>query len=540
VSAARPGAAPTDEASPGAPPPSAPPGGRGATAAPAAMSAREVRVTMGVLMTGMLLAALLQTSLSTALPTIAGELGGIAQLPWLVTAYLLTMAASTPLFGKASDLYGRKPLLLGAVGVFVTGSLVAGAAGDIWVLVAARALQGVGAGGLMSLPLAIVGDLVPPRQRGRYQGYFGAVFGVASIVGPALAGFFVDALSWRWIFYVNVPLGVLTFLVVARVLRLPVRRREHRLDYLGAALLVASVTVLLLVLVWGGRQYAWHSPVLLGMAGAGLVLVAAFVACEARAAEPILPLRLLRNRVFAVGNAVGFLVGVAMFGTIVYLPVYLQVVQGLSPTASGMMLLTLMGGYLGTMVGSGRLITRRGRYKVFPVTGTALLALGMGLLSRVGEDTSLVAVGVAAAVVGSGLGCVTQVLVLAIQNAVDPRDLGIATSSASFFRTMGGTLGTALFGAVLTGRLHALLPRLLPHDADVDATRVTGSPATILALPDAVREAVVEAFTRAVHGVFLAALPVALLALVLALRLRELPLRDTHEPAEAAADPVGD
>ncbi|MGH8868789.1 MAG: MDR family MFS transporter [Actinomycetes bacterium] len=494
------------------------------------MTPREIRVVLGVLMLGMLLAAMVQTSLSTALPTIAGELGGIAQLPWLVTAYLLTTAASTPLIGKASDLYGRKPMLLGAIVVFVLGSLVAGLAGNIWVLVAARAVQGIGAGGLLSLPLAVVGDLVPPRQRGRYQGYFGAAFGLASIVGPALAGFFVDVLTWRWIFYVNVPLGALTFVIVARVLTLPRRRREHRLDYLGAALLVAAVSTVLLVLVWGGRQYAWGSPVLLGMAAGGLALGVAFAVQESRASEPILPLRLLHNRVFTVGNSVGFLVGVAMFGAVVYLPVYLQIVQGLSPTASGMMLLPLMGGYLLTSVGSGRLITRLGRYKIFPVVGTALLVLGMGLFTLVGSSTSLGSVAAAATVVGAGLGCVTQVLVLAIQNAVDVDDLGIATSSASFFRTMGGTFGTALFGAVLTTRLDTLLPALLPPSADVDPDQVTGAPATIAALPDAVHDAVVEAFSGAVHSVFLVAVPVAALAFLLALRLRETPLRETVEP----------
>lgn len=506
------------------------------TASRTPMSHREIMAVLGVLMLGMLLAAMVQTSLSTALPTIAGELGGIAQLSWLVTAYLVTMTAATPLFGKASDLYGRKLLLQVAVVVFTVGSLVAGLAGNMGTLVAARAIQGVGAGGLIALPMAIVGDLVPARQRGRYQGYFGAVFGLASVAGPALAGFFVDVLTWRWIFYINVPFGVLTLVVLTRMLNLPQRRREHRLDYLGAGLLVSAVSTILLVLVWGGHRYAWTSPVTLGLAFGGVVLTLAFLAVEARADEPILPLHLLRNRVLTVASSTGFLVAVAMFGAIIYLPVYLQIVQGMSPTASGMMMLPIMAGFLGTSVASGRLISRMGRYKVFPVVGTAAVAVGMALLATLGRDTSLLTVGLVMAVVGAGLGSVMQVLVLAAQNAVDPADLGVATSSASFFRTMGGAFGTALFGSVLTARLTATLPALLPPGADVDPSRVTGTPAAIATLPAPVQDALVEAFAASLHVVYLVAVPIAIAAFVLACRLRELPLQD-KAPAPAQSTP---
>lgn len=495
------------------------------------MSHREIVGVLGVLMLGVLLAAMVQTSLSTALPTIAGELGGIAQVSWLVTAYLVTMTAATPLLGKASDLYGRKAVLQVSVVVFTVGSLFAGLAGDIWTLVAARAVQGVGAGGLISLPLAVVGDLVPARQRGRYQGYFGAVFGVASVIGPALAGFFVEVLTWRWIFYVNVPFGIVTFVVLTRTLTLRHHRREHRLDYLGAGLLVAAVSAILLVLVWGGHEYAWTSPMVLGLSAAGIVLTTAFVAVESRAKEPILPLRLLRNPVFTVANSTGFLVGVAMFGTLIYMPVYLQIVQGMSPVASGMMMLPVMTGFLATSILSGRLISRFGRYKVFPVVGSGCVTAGTALLAFLGSETSLVTVGLAMTVVGAGLGGVMQVLVLAVQNAVDPSDLGVATSSASFFRTTGGAFGTALLGSVLAARLNATLPDLLPLGTSVSPSRVTGAPETIAALPGPVHAAVVEAFSLSLQTVYLVAVPVSLMAFVLACWLREIPLHDRDASA---------
>lgn len=493
---------------------------------------RQVLVVMSGLMLCMLLAALLQTSLTPALPTIAGDLGGLNELSWLVTAYLLTMTVATPLFGRAADLYGRKRLLQLAIVVFVVGSALSAAAPTMELLIGARALQGIGAGGLISLPMAIVGDLVPPRERGRYQGYFGGVFAVASVAGPLLGGFLVEALHWRWIFVVNVPLGIVALLVITRLLRLPVLRRDHQMDYLGAMLLVAGVGALLLVAVWGGQTYPWASPQILGLGAAGLVLSVLFVVHEARTPEPILPLALFRNRTVLVGCTIGLIVGTAMFGAIVYLPVYLQLVKDTSPTVSGLMLLPLMVGFLATSIWSGRAISRWGRYKVFPVVGTLLVAVGMGLLSGLRSDTSLVEAGLRMAVVGVGLGLVMQVIVIAVQNSVPRSELGVATSSSMFFRTLGGTFGTALFGAILTGRLTSELTRTLPAGAELDPTSITGSPQAVRALPDPVRMAVVEGFVAGVQTVFLVAAVVAALAFVLSWLLPEHQLSSTMEADE--------
>ena len=493
---------------------------------------RQIMVVLGGLMLGMLMAALDQTIVGTALPTIVGELGGLDHYSWVVTAYLLSSTASTPLYGKISDLYGRKPVFQFAILVFLAGSLLAGASQEMWQLVATRALQGLGAGGLIALALAIVGDIIPPRERGRYQGYFGAVFAVSSVAGPLLGGFFVDQLSWRWVFYINLPVGIVALIVTSAVLRVPLRRREHAIDYVGAALLVAGVSALLLVTVQG-RDWGWTSAPILGLAAVSAGALSTFLWWETRHHEPILPLRLFHNRVFTVSNAIGFVLGLVMFGAIIFLPLYLQIVDGASATESGLRLLPLMVGLIGASVISGRIISAIGRYKVFPIIGTGLAALGMALLSMLDADTPAWQSSLFMFVLGIGLGQVMQVLMLAVQNSVDRSDMGVATSSSAFFRSMGGAFGTAIFGAVLNARLAHWLDQLLPGGApDGIQGQLLGSPAAIRQLPPAVHDAVVEAFVRSLHMVFVVAVPIALAAFVLSWFLPEIRLRGS-QPAPA-------
>ena len=501
---------------------------------------RQIQVVLGGLMLGMLVAALGQTVVATALPTIVGELGGQDKLAWVVSATLLTSTASTPIWGKLSDLYGRKPLFQAAIVVFLIGSALCGLSQSIGQLIGFRALQGLGIGGLMSLAQAIIGDIVAPRERGRYQGYMGSVFGLATVGGPLIGGFLVDAASWRWCFYVGIPVGVVALVVTERVLRLPFPRRQHKVDYLGAALIFGGVSAILLVLSFAGKEFAWLSAPTFLIGGAGVLLLALAVAQERRAVEPIIPPRLFRVRTFVLTSIAGFAVGAAMFGGIVYLPQYLQIVKGQSPTASGLLTLPLMVGLLTTSIGSGRVIARTGRYKAFPIAGLAIASLGLFLLSELEVDTSLVLAGLFMLVLGLGIGMVMQVLVLATQNAVPRADLGAATSSSTFFRSMGGALGVAVFGALLSSRLRDVLPGLLadahvrvPAGAGHDLGALLGSPAAIHRLPEPMRGAVLQGFSEALHTVFLTAVPFALLGLAVVLFLKEAPLRSNaaHTPA---------
>jgi len=499
---------------------------------------RQVRMVFAGLMVSMLLAALDQTIVSTALPTIVGDLGGQDQLAWVVTAYLLASTTSTPLWGKISDLYGRKGLYQGAIVIFLVGSVLIGLSQNMGMLIAFRAVQGLGGGGLIALSQAIIGDVVSPRERGRYQGYMGSVFALASVGGPLLGGFFVDNLSWRWCFYVNLPLGVVALFVTSISLNVPFRRMQHSVDYLGAGLLVAAVAPLLLAAEWGGREYDWGSPTIIGLAVFGVVMVGAFLAQERRAPEPILPLSLFRNDVFSVSSAGSFVVGVAMFGAVIFLPQYLQIVRGHSPTESGLLMLPMMAGLMTTSIGSGRIIARTGRYRRFPPTGLAIVAVGLYLLSLLDGGTPFWQQAGSMFVVGFGIGMVMQVLVLATQNAVDHRDLGTATSAVTFFRSMGGALGVAVFGAIQNDRLDHHIPRLLaervPDPSDLRGVGdLLGSPEAIRGLSErlpgplgrAVESSVIDGFAAAVHVVFLFAIPFAVVGFLIVLFLRELELR---------------
>jgi EmrB/QacA subfamily drug resistance transporter len=500
------------------------------TSPPQALDGRRVLLTFSGLLLAMLLASLDQTIVSTALPTIVGELGGIGQLSWVVTAYMLAATVTIPLWGRVSDLYGRKRLFQAAIVVFLAGSALSGAAQSLGQLIAFRALQGLGAGGLMTLAMAIVADIISPRERGRYQGYIQMVFVLASVAGPLLGGLFADHLSWRWVFYVNLPIGALALAVVSTTLEQTVPDGRPRIDYAGATLLAAALTAILLLTTWVGREYAWDSAPIAGLAVAAVALLGAFVARERRAAEPILPLRLFADPVFGVVAIVLFLTTCAFFAAIVFTPLYLQLVTGASATSSGLLLLPLMLAAATSTAVSGRLISRTGRYKRFPIAGLALMAIGLLLLSRMDETTSRPVASLFLVVFGLGFGMVSQVLTVALQNAVERSDIGIATASANLFRALGGSVGVALFGAIFAARLDVWLPR---EAGRVDASGLQASPASLGALPAGLRDGIEAAVAHGLHTVFLVAAPVAAVALLVVLALREVPLRGPGGPPKA-------
>ncbi|MGV9247022.1 DHA2 family efflux MFS transporter permease subunit [Streptomyces sp. NPDC003710] len=488
----------------------------------------SVLVSIGALLLGMLLAALDQTIVSTALPTIVSDLGGLEHLSWVVTAYLLASTAATPLWGKLGDQYGRKKLFQTAIVIFLVGSALCGVAQNMSELIAFRAVQGLGGGGLMVLSMAIVGDIVPPRDRGRYQGHFGAVFGATSVLGPLLGGLFTQHLSWRWVFYVNLPLGIVALGVIAAVLRIPRKSNRHVIDYPGTFLIASVATCLVLIASLGGTTWPWGSPQIAALAALGAVLLVAFVLAERRATDPVLPLKLFRVRTFSLSAVISFIVGFAMFGGMTYLPTFLQVVHGISPTVSGVHMLPMVAGMLLTSTASGQIVSHTGRWKVFPIAGTGVTTIGLLLLHRLDEHSGTAQMSVYFFVFGLGLGLVMQVLVLIVQNAVSYQDLGVATSGATFFRSIGASFGVAVFGAIFAGRLGgeltaALAGRSLP--AGVTPGTLKADPRGITALPPAVRPAVLHAFSVSITDVFLYAAPVALLGFVLAWFLREDRLR---------------
>ncbi|WP_443031925.1 MDR family MFS transporter [Streptomyces sp. CA-210063] len=504
-----------------------------------------VMVSIGALLTGMLLAALDQTIVATALPTIVSDLGGLEHLSWVVTAYLLAATAATPLWGKLGDQYGRKRLFQTAIVIFLIGSALCGMAQNMPQLIGFRALQGLGGGGLMVLSMAIVGDLVPPRERGRYQGLFGAVFGATSVLGPLLGGLFTEHLSWRWVFYVNLPVGAVALAVIAAVLRIPRRTERHAIDYLGTFLIASVATSLVLVASLGGTTWDWDSPQIVGLAVLAVLLTAAFVAVERRAAEPVLPLKLFRVRTFTLSAVISFVVGFAMFGAMTYVPTFLQVVHGVTPTMSGVHMLPMVFGLLLSSTVSGQIVSRTGRWKVFPVVGTAVTTLGLLLLHQLDAGSGDGEMSAYLFVFGLGLGLVMQVLVLIVQNAVSYEDLGVATSGATFFRSIGASFGVAVFGTVFAGRLgdkltDALAGARLPSGVSVDGLQA--DPREIAELPAALRPPVLDAYASAITDVFIYAAPVALLGFVLAWFLREDRLRASVTAPDAtetlASNPV--
>ena len=514
---------------------------------------RQILVILSGLLTGLLLAALDQTIVSTALKRIVEDFNGLDHYSWVVTAYLLTSTAMTPLYGKISDIYGRRHVFQFAIIVFLIGSFLSGASQSMTQLIIFRAIQGIGAGGLMSLTFAIIGDIIPPRDRGRYQGYFGAVWGLSSVAGPLLGGFFSDHTTllgitgWRWIFYINLPFGLIALIVTSAVLHVPSVRQNHKVDYVGALLMVAGTSSLLMALSYAGPTYGW-TDVWTGVYGTiGVLLTIAFVMWEARAAEPILTLTLFRNDVFRITSIVGFIVGAGMFGAIVMLPLYMQIVKGATATESGLKLLPMMLGMMSMSIWSGKRISATGRYRMFPIVGTVVMTIGLLSLLFLQIDTPYWQIAGSMLLVGAGLGLNMQTLTIAVQNAVDFKYMGVATSAATFFRSLGSAFGTAIFGAVLTGKLSDHLAEQFTTLAKHDPTVLKGfdpsqmqsfstNTEAVTKLPPQIKDAVLQAFVDTFHNVFMLAVPVTIVAFFFALRIPHVKLQTGEEHAQARAE----
>lgn len=498
---------------------------------------RSVRVVLLALMIAMLLAMLDNMIVGTAMPTIVGELGGLEHLSWVVTAYTLATAASTPIWGKLGDIYGRKGVFLASIVIFLIGSVLSGMAQDMSQLIGFRAVQGLGAGGLMVGVMAIIGDLIPPRERGKYQGMMAGVMALAMIGGPLVGGTITDNLGWRWSFYINLPLGAVALAMITIVLHLPAKKRSGvKVDYLGAALLTVGITAIVLVTTWGGTEYAWSSAMIMELIAIGVAALVGFVIVQTKAPEPIMPLHIFRNRNFTLMSVIGFLTGFVMFGAVLFLPLYQQSVQGASATNSGLLLLPMLLSMMAVSLIAGRITTSSGKYKIFPIMGGALVVTGLFLLAQMDTETSRLTSGVYMAVLGAGMGFLMQITMLVAQNSVEMKDMGVASSSTTLFRTLGSSFGVAIMGALFNGRVQDEMASsggsgVTEKSAQLDA-------ASLAKLPDAVREVYQHAVSSGTHAAFTLGAAVAVIGFVAAFFVKEVPLRGAGPEASEVRDGV--